>query len=222
MSSLRDSQKQKIEQPPLIVATRQQSRFQRHGFRLLTVLFWMMFLLLFRVALTPLAWVVGAQSVYEMFSYKVEAQDFAELMLIYMLIVVTIGICLLGWARYNQFRFRTNERRIKFRPPVSSDELADFYQLSVQQVVETAQSRRIVLEHTEDGLVQDLEANDPLPALPTEPVPVALNCFRYGKYLLKRGIDSKDLRWSVYLDSQQLFYGGNLDSCLDYVDNLSP
>ncbi len=219
MSQLRDSQKLKIEQPPLIIATHQQSGFQRYGFRLITVLFWLLFLLLFRVALTSLAWFVGFEGVYEMFSYKVDMQDFADLMLIYLLVVVAIGVCLIGWARYNQLRFRKNERRTRFRSPILSADVADFYQVSPAFIGESAHSRRLVLQHSEDGRLLEVSSRFPLPNLPPEPVPVEVNSYRYKAYHLQRG---ENLRWSVYQNGRQLFYGGTFNSCLDYVDAIDP
>lgn len=218
MSALSDSQLQKITQPPLIVAAKKQSGFQRYGFKLMTILFWVVFLFLFRVALTPFVWFFGVQSLYEMFSYKVESQDFAELMMIYLLIVAAIGICLIGWARYNQERFRKNERRTKFRSPVPTGEIADFYQVTTQFIDDSTQFRRLVLQHTEDGQLLGAEKTFPLPVVPLELVPVERNCYSYGAYLLRR---DEGLRWSVYLDGQQLYYGGSFDSCLDFVHSAN-
>ncbi len=217
MSELRESQQQKIEQPPLIVAAKRQSGFQRYGFRLITVLFWVVLLLLFRVAVTPLAWLVGAQSVYEMFSYKVDTQDFLELMMVYALVVVAIGVCLIGWARYNQYRFRKNERRTEHRPPASVAEVADFYQLSTELVVKSAHARRLSLQHAEDGQLRDVAAGDLLPPLAAEPIPTGLNRYLYHDYLLQR---DDGLRWSVYLTGKQLYFGSSFDSCRDYIDSL--
>ena len=218
MSPLSDSQQRRIDHPPLIVAANLQTGFQRYGFRVLTILFWVMFLFLFRVALTPLAWLVGAQSLYEMFSYKVESQDFADLMLVYTLVVIAIGVCLIGWARYNTIRFSKNERRTKFLPPTKVAAVAEYYQISQELIRQSSHSRRLVFRHAEDGQLLGVAESESLPLLPAEPVPVEVNSFSYKTYLLHR---DEDLRWSVYQDGQQLFHGGTFNSCLDYVDSIA-
>ncbi len=201
----------------MIFSGKKQTGFQRYGFRVLTVLFWLAFLFLFRIALTPVAWLVSAESVYEMFALKVESQDFLDLMVIYVCVVILIGVALIGWARYNQARFRQNERRTKFRPPVESHEVATFYQIPESLLLVSSQARRLVIQHDEKGRVEEIATTGRLPELPPEPVPCELNSFTYRGYLLKR---NQHYRWSVYLDGQQIFFGTDFNSVRDYVDAL--
>ncbi|MDB4470781.1 poly-beta-1,6-N-acetyl-D-glucosamine biosynthesis protein PgaD [Deltaproteobacteria bacterium] len=208
-----------IPQPPLIIRNDAQSHFQRHGYRALTVLFWLLFLALFRVAITPLAWFAGLQNIYELLSYKVDGSDFAQQLSIYGLVVLLIGLILLGWARYNQFRFSSRERRTVFLAPVEQTEIAAFFQQTAQQSDVGAGARRMVIHHDESGRVVDIAADcSELLFVPHEPVPLQRNSYQYGGYQLNRGAD---LCWIVTQQGCEVFRGGSFENCRNYVDSLT-
>lgn len=208
-----------IERPPLIVQDKGQSLFQRYGFRALTILFWVLFLSLFRIAVTPFAWFIGAQNVYEFFSYKVEADDFFQLLSLYVLIVLVIGFCLVGWARYNQFRFQRRERRTIFRAPAGQKETATFFQLPKSMDVIVTGSRRMTFHHDETGQLIDIDAAlSPILSLPIEPLPVMRYSYSYRGYLLER---DADLRWQVKLDAKLVYSDPLFEKCRKYVDLLT-
>lgn len=219
MTPLRSRQPEQISKPPLIIRSDAQSHFQRHGYRALTILFWLLFLSLFRAAITPLAWFAGAQNIYELLSYKVDAVDFAQQLSLYGLIVLLIGLILIGWARYNQFRFSRRERRTFFLPPVEAAEMSRFFQQTPLQMEAGVGSRRMVMQHAENGRLIDITAagSDVL-TLPLEPIPQQRNSYRYGGYLIQRGAD---LCWVVRLEDCEVFRDGSFASCRNYVDTLT-
>lgn len=219
MKRVRIRQSEQIHRPPLILRSEAQSSFQRYGFRALTILFWLLFLSLFRIALTPLAWIVGAQSVYELFSYKINAGDFSRLLSLYGIIVLLIGLILIGWARYNQLRFSRRERRTFFLAPVASMDIAGFFQLAEEQVENMANSRRVTVSHDEDGHLVDVKAiSSQLVSLPREPVLLQRHRYLYGDFLLCR---EKDFCWVVKREDCELFRSGTFEDCRLYVDSLT-
>lgn len=208
-----------VQQPPLILRTEGQTFFQKFGFRALTVLFWLLFLFLFRLALTPFAWWLGLQSVYELLSYKVDAEDFALQLSLYGFIIVLIGIILIGWARYNQFRFTRRERRTFFLPPVSPEDTERFFLLSANHAGACARSRRLVMSHDACGQVVNVEEGDfgHLPRL-LEPTPVERFSFLYRDFSVRR---DATLQWVVTRENQELFRDGFFENCRKYVDTLT-
>ena len=219
MIRLRTRQSEQIPHPPLIVRNDAQSHFQRHGYRALTVLFWLLFLALFRAAMTPLAWLVGGHSVYELLSYKVDGGDFAQQLSLYGLVILLIGLVLLGWARYNQYRFSRCDRRTVFLAPVESTEIAVFFQQTAQQSEIGTATRRMVIHHDENGRLVDIAADcSETLSVPYEPVPLQRNSYQYGGYHLNRGAD---LCWVVALQGREVFRGGSFENCRNYVDSLT-
>lgn len=210
-----------IQQPPLIRRTEQQTFFQWFGFRALTILFWLLFLFLFlfRLALTPVAWWLGLQSAYELFSYKIEVEDFALQLSIYGFVIVLIGVILIGWARYNQFRFTRKERRTFFLPPVLPVETERFFHLSAEQIDVSTRDRRLLMSHDTNGQLIEIGESEfsHLPR-PLEPIPVARFAFSYRDFSIRR---EATLQWVVVRDNREFFRDGFFENCRKYVDSLT-
>ncbi len=74
----------------------------------------------------------------------------------YLGVIATNAALLLGWAYYNQRRFRAHERR-KFAPLVSCEDLSQMYGFPVS-VIEEWQAATILVAHlAEDGGLTSME-----------------------------------------------------------------
>jgi biofilm PGA synthesis protein PgaD len=127
------------------------SWIQRLTQRSLTLVFWVIFGLLFRPVLTLLAWLAGGYFATES---MVHQQGFAALLEkggLYLLVIALISALLLGWAWYNLLRFRNNERRTRQPAPVSVAAQAALYGLEEGHLARLQQQRRLVLEIDEQG-----------------------------------------------------------------------
>lgn len=69
---------------------------------------------------------------------------------IYGLIAILNGAILMGWAYYNQVRFRGRESRQAIAP-VSPDDLGKRYGVSAETIVEWQSLRALVMTHDADG-----------------------------------------------------------------------
>ncbi|MDX9709994.1 MAG: poly-beta-1,6-N-acetyl-D-glucosamine biosynthesis protein PgaD [Trichloromonas sp.] len=144
--------------PPIIKNPKGASRLQRYSQRLLTGAFWVGFAMLLRPLLTLFAWYTGAH----LFTLAMIERDgwlsLLKVPFIYPLVVVLIGIVLIGWAIYNQLRFQNNERRTRHPDPLTSVQLARFFQVDEEQVRHWQNRRRIVMIHDGRGNPREVES----------------------------------------------------------------
>lgn len=75
-----------------------------------------------------------------------------ETMKSYMLIIISLGASLIGWAIYNQARFRGNDRR-KGAPVVTVEDMAKFYNLNPDDVMRWREARILVMHHDAHGML---------------------------------------------------------------------
>jgi biofilm PGA synthesis protein PgaD len=212
--------KPEITQPPPIIERREaQTLFQKYGYLALTILFWLLFLSLFRIAGTPFAWLLGVQSAYELFYNKVDGGDFVASLSVYALVIILIGVVLIGWARYNQYRFTKKERRTYFLPPVTAGELAEFFSIQQHQVRECLRGQRVLFFHAEKGQLDKIETESQKPlALPQEPVPLRRYRYFFRDYLIFR---DQSLQWVVLHGDEELFRAGEFEPCRRFVSSLT-
>lgn len=74
---------------------------------------------------------------------------------IYAVVAVVNALILLGWARYNAYRFRGVDRR---RPsaPLSDAQLAQSFGLPLQMRVASTQAKSMTIHHNKDGHISDI------------------------------------------------------------------
>lgn len=116
-----------------------------------TLVFWVVFGLLFRPILTLLAWLLGG---YFFSEAMIDNQGFSlllERLGIYLFVIVVISAVLIGWASYNLLRFRNNERRNRQPDPVGVAAQAAIYGLDELQVSHLQHQRRMVLAIDDQG-----------------------------------------------------------------------
>ncbi|HEU0229743.1 MAG TPA: poly-beta-1,6-N-acetyl-D-glucosamine biosynthesis protein PgaD [Burkholderiaceae bacterium] len=80
-------------------------------------------------------------------------------LLVYVVVAAIIALVLFAWAKYNAARFGGLDRR-KTPPALSSEALADSFEISADQLATLRESRRATIHHTPDGLISGIEASD--------------------------------------------------------------
>lgn len=127
------------------------SWIQRLTQRGLTLIFWVVFGLLFRPVLTLFAWLLGghffAEGMIRNSGYLVLLQKAG----FYLLVILLISALLIGWAWYNLLRFRNNERRTRQPEPVSLADQAAYYGVNIEQLGRLQQQRRMVFYLDDQG-----------------------------------------------------------------------
>lgn len=153
--------------PPIIQNPKGASFFQRYGQRFLTGAFWVALGMLLRPLLTLGAWLAGGHFFSIAMFEKHGLASLLRIPFVYPLVVVAIGIVFIGWATYNQLRFRNNERRTRQPDPVKRTELATFFTVDEELLRRWQRSRRIVMNHDESGTPW-VEENDDSPIRETK------------------------------------------------------
>lgn len=77
---------------------------------------------------------------------------------LYLVIAVFYGATLIIWAKYNQFRFRTERRSRK--PGLERDDVAESFRVSPELVTELSQARVSVAHHDEHGGLIGVDIKD--------------------------------------------------------------
>lgn len=78
-------------------------------------------------------------------------------MTFYILIATVNGLVLIGWAKYNQFRFRV-ERRSR-RPGLEDHELAESLRITRELVTELNKARVLTVHHHESGEISHIDVD---------------------------------------------------------------
>jgi len=127
---------------------------------LLTMVFWLLWALLWLPLITLAAWAFfGVQLHVHMIELEGYA-GFFDLLSTYAMIIVAMGGTLVVWAKYNHFRFRGMDRR-KAAAPVSIDMLASFAGHSPLRVAQWREMRVMTVEHDANGRI--LAIRDDMP-----------------------------------------------------------
>ena len=137
--------------PPIIENPKGASRLQRYSQGVLTGIFWVLLGLLLWPLLT---YGTRLQGSYLDFLTIFRFDGFGSLFrvpFVYFLVVVLIGVILIGWSIYNLLRFRHHERRTHQPDPLTQGQLAGFFGVEEEQVRRWQTSRRIVMDHDEQG-----------------------------------------------------------------------
>jgi biofilm PGA synthesis protein PgaD len=129
-----------------------QTTRQRVVFGSMTAIFWALWIYLWLPILALVGWALGFKIAYYQMVIKDGYIGLLQLLGVYTAIIFCLGAALLAWAYYNYFRFRGVERR-KARPPVSTDELSQRYQIAPEALDAWVHSRRLVMHHSPDGRV---------------------------------------------------------------------
>lgn len=138
----------------------------------LTTFFWLAWLVLWIPLLTLGGWFFfGWQFKFHMFDLG-GLTGYAELISLYMAVIVAMGAVLLGWAKYNHLRFRNVERRKAF-PLVTPAGVGARTGHSEAEVLAWRKMQVMVVEHDEHGgiiaVTDKAAASQPFVPLPVAP-----------------------------------------------------
>lgn len=116
------------------------------------------------ILLTLFAWVLFIWLIYSGLALALEHTILSEIrpffmtldtMTIYTVVALFNGIVLIGWAKYNQYRFRV-ERRHR-RPGLEEPELASSLHISEKLTHELGMARVVTVFHDDNGDIDHIE-----------------------------------------------------------------
>lgn len=117
------------------------------------------------VALTLLAWFVFIWLIYNGLVLALDHPPLADIrpffltldtLTIYTVVALFNGLVLIGWAKYNQYRFRVERRRRK--AGLEEPELASSLHISEHLTHQLSEARVMTVYHDEKGDIDHIEA----------------------------------------------------------------
>ena len=145
----------------IIDAPKLQTLRQRFAFSFLTFAFWVLWFYLWMPLVTLVAWALGFQIVYEHMVLLQGWQGLVRLLGIYALVVIGLGSIFIGWALYNNIRFRNKKRRGN-PGKVAIDDMVHFYQVGDAMIRKSQRSKRVVVHFNPEGGVVKLDCDLPM------------------------------------------------------------
>jgi len=146
-----------MKQPLIIEQPKLQTLRQQYTSAFLTLLFWILWFYLWIPLVSLVAWLFGFKLFYEHMIILKGLQGLLDLASWYGLVILLLGLSLLGWALYNQMRFRGREKRA-LHEATQPRELAQFYQLDTALIPRLQQAKRISINHDEHGHIQKIKS----------------------------------------------------------------
>lgn len=155
---------------PIIERPNLQSLRQRAALGLVGILGWAVWLYLWLPFATFGGWIFGGwlfqrQMVAPMHGYLITLAG-------YLGVIVLLAVLFLGWALYNGARFRGVDRR-KARPITVDEDMAAFFEVSVDEMMALRQARRGVLHFSPEGGITGMDLSSPPVSRPV-PAPFSL------------------------------------------------
>jgi len=89
----------------------------------------------------------------------------------YLLSLVVSAAILIGWAKYNQYRFAGKDRR-KPPLPLTAERLCTSFAVSAVRLKQAQHAQAMVIDHDEEGAVVDLGVLDLSHLIPPTAAPV--------------------------------------------------
>lgn len=152
---------------PIIERPEWQSFRQRTLYAVITLLFWGIWIYLWRPLFDLLCWILGLHPQAYSGSEGEHYQSLLHLFAIYLLIIAVLGGSLLLWALYNYLRFRGVERR-RARPALDTADQGRHYTLDPALLQDWQLERRLVVHHDRHSNVIGVEGGA-VPWLRPEP-----------------------------------------------------
>lgn len=146
---------------PLIIDTPSlQSLRQRYLSTTFTLVFWIIWILLWTPLITLAGWIFGLDLVYiemiKLEGYKGVIADFG----LFLICITVIGGMLGIWAAYNFFRFKDLERRAAI-DPVTNRQLAAFFGVDPQTLLKQQKTQCLTVSFDSDGNIIASRQLDP-------------------------------------------------------------
>ena len=130
-----------------------QTKKQRLSQNFFTAFFWLLFFYLIRPFLSLFAWLLGFEVFYDVMIEKHGYRHLLDLIGIYLLVILLIGIVIRLWSLYNLKRYGHNEKRKCFPPDLSLQQTAQYFSIQTETLQKWRDSRRIVLHFDDSGNV---------------------------------------------------------------------
>ncbi len=137
------------EHPEIIYRPDLQPPGRRALFSTITFIAWVLWLYLFAPLVSLAAWWFGVSSFRE-YMLDPERSDYLLTLTGYAIVVAVTALAIVGWSRYNQFRFGGPERRRQL-PPVSREMMQEKFQLDGDMLDRIQRARTIELDFEEGG-----------------------------------------------------------------------
>ncbi|MBN2429001.1 MAG: poly-beta-1,6-N-acetyl-D-glucosamine biosynthesis protein PgaD [Deltaproteobacteria bacterium] len=130
-----------------------QTKKQRLSQNFLTALFWLLFFYLIRPFLSLFAWLLGFEIFYDVMIEKHGYRHLVDLIGIYLLVILLIGIVIRLWSLYNLNRYGQNEKRKISPPEMSLQQTAHYFSIQTETLQKWRDNRRTVLHFDDLGNV---------------------------------------------------------------------
>ena len=137
-----------------------QSSSQRMIYPVITFAFWILWIYIWLPLVSLVAWGFGVQLFYDEMILESGLEAFTELAGTYGVVIILLGASLISWALYNWRRFRNKERR-SATGLLSTEELAEYFQVDIDELLICHDANRIVVHHNERGDVERVETGYP-------------------------------------------------------------
>lgn len=134
-----------------------QTLSQRVVGRVLTVLFWLLYLYLWRPLLFLTAWLLGLRTFSKVMVAAEGYRDLIRLLGCFLMIILGIGLVLEGWSLYNLLRFRKREKRIGTPSSVPVPELAVTFGVAAEDLARWLRARHLRMGHDAEGRILKVE-----------------------------------------------------------------
>lgn len=133
----------------LIEHPERQKRVWRIFFAVSTAALWAIWTYLWLPVIPYLKYLFSTGTPYQHFIPQ-SWQALADVLPVYLAVIVTMGGTLITWGLYNYLRFRGVERR-RARSGVTVEDLSSEVGLAAYQILDWQAARRLVIEHDERG-----------------------------------------------------------------------
>lgn len=133
-----------INQPQLVPTP------QKSLLAFIALIGWLVWFYFFSPLLTLLLWLFGYKRFndYIIYEWKITLHNLKE----YEIIFIVTATIFIAWALYNWLRFKNKNRRNGSKK-VSTADIANFFQLTEQEVKNLQQSKRIILYFDDQGKI---------------------------------------------------------------------
>ena len=138
-----------------IVSIKPIDRRQRARDTGLTLLMWGIYAYLWVPVITLGAWLVGFERFYTVMISYGGFEVVLDLLDWYVVIIMTITACVVGWSGINYGRFHNRERR-RAAPVTKTREISEFFGIAETEVERIRSAKRLLIELDELGCIANI------------------------------------------------------------------
>jgi biofilm PGA synthesis protein PgaD len=130
-----------------------QPKAERLVWSVVTLIAWGVWFYLWLPAVSLVAWFFGVHVFIE-YMLVDEAQNYLPSLGTYGVIVLTFAAVMMSWSVYNWGRFGRRNRR-KLAPRVETAEIAEFFQLQMDELIGAQKHRILVIHLSPEGHIEE-------------------------------------------------------------------